>query len=48
MQGNDLGVKYMLLAIPLKSKPSSDALQGEGDVDVCQLKGRCISFCCGG
>jgi hypothetical protein len=46
VQGNDLSVKYMLLAISLKSKTSSGVLQGEGDAHACQPKAVAYPFVC--
>jgi hypothetical protein len=44
VQDNDLGVKYMLLAISLKSKTSSEALQSEGDAHACQPRAAAYPF----
>ena len=44
MQDNDLGVKYMLLAISLKSKMSSEVLRSEGDAHACQPKATAYPF----
>jgi hypothetical protein len=44
VQDNDLGVKYMLLAISLKSKTSSEVLQSEGDTHACQSMAAAYPF----
>jgi hypothetical protein len=44
VQDNDLGVKYMLFAISLKSKMSSEVLQSEGNAHACQPKAAAYPF----